>query len=69
MPMHKCAHVGVGMVSWGGMQANFVTFKKGLLFIVHFPQKKSRKEFVCLVEKYNDSFLITLSKVDIDEDK
>lgn len=45
--------------------------KEELLFNVHFPQtnkkekKKKKKlkiskEFVCLVEKYNDFFLITL---------
>ena len=41
--------------------------KEELLFIVHFPQKKRKEKKienqgkkVCLVENYNDSFLITL---------
>lgn len=73
--MHKCAHVGVGMVSCGGAQANFVTLCEETLrrsccsmYIFHKQTKKKRKrkklkiskEFVCLVEKYNDFFLITL---------
>lgn len=41
--MHKCAHVGVGMVSCGGAQANFVTFCEETLRRSCFPPQKKEK--------------------------